>query len=114
MNWLYSYSKMYRTHTLQTSQAIHGYRETEKSRWSSETQTILQRVRQAAFQPGASQLPLVHVLDLAENGYIKPHVDSIKVSKYESKEVKVVTKDGTDFFQEVYSCPSFILHMSLC
>lgn len=59
-------------------EAIHGYRETEKSRWSSETQTILQRVRQAAFKPGASQLPLVHVLDLAENGYIKPHVDSIK------------------------------------
>ena len=40
---------------------------------------VLQRVRDAAFEPGVPQLVLVHVLDLAKDGYIKPHVDSIKV-----------------------------------
>lgn len=61
-------------------QAIHGYRETEKSKWGPKTQFILQRVRDCVFSSEATQLPLVHVLDLAENGYIKAHVDSVKVS----------------------------------
>lgn len=58
--------------------AIHGYRETEKSKWGPKTQFILQRVRDCVFSSEATQLPLVHVLDLAENGYIKAHVDSVK------------------------------------
>uniref|UniRef100_A0A6I8NDW1 AlkB homolog 7 n=1 Tax=Ornithorhynchus anatinus TaxID=9258 RepID=A0A6I8NDW1_ORNAN len=58
--------------------AIHGFRETEKSRWSEPSRAILQRVRAAAFDPDQPQLPLVHVLDLDQSGYIKPHVDSIK------------------------------------
>ncbi|XP_007952640.1 alpha-ketoglutarate-dependent dioxygenase alkB homolog 7, mitochondrial [Orycteropus afer afer] len=58
--------------------AIHGFRETEKSRWSEASQAILQRVREAAFGPGQALLPLVHVLDLEPRGYIKPHVDSVK------------------------------------
>ncbi|XP_022092244.1 alpha-ketoglutarate-dependent dioxygenase alkB homolog 7, mitochondrial-like [Acanthaster planci] len=57
---------------------IHGYRETEKSRWSTKSQLILQRIRETAFPSGEQQLPLVHVLDLAKDGYIKPHVDSVK------------------------------------
>ncbi|XP_003421724.3 alpha-ketoglutarate-dependent dioxygenase alkB homolog 7, mitochondrial [Loxodonta africana] len=58
--------------------AIHGFRETEKSRWSEASQGILQRVREAAFDPGQALLPRVHVLDLEPRGYIKPHVDSVK------------------------------------
>ncbi|XP_072024484.1 alpha-ketoglutarate-dependent dioxygenase alkB homolog 7, mitochondrial-like isoform X2 [Amphiura filiformis] len=58
--------------------AIHGYRETEKSRWNDTNKAVLQRVRDAAFEPGVPQLVLVHVLDLAKDGYIKPHVDSVK------------------------------------
>ncbi|XP_004714396.1 alpha-ketoglutarate-dependent dioxygenase alkB homolog 7, mitochondrial [Echinops telfairi] len=58
--------------------AIHGFRETEKSRWSEASQAILQRVREAAFGPNQVLLPLVHVLDLEPKGYIKPHVDSVK------------------------------------
>ncbi|XP_038627713.1 alpha-ketoglutarate-dependent dioxygenase alkB homolog 7, mitochondrial [Tachyglossus aculeatus] len=58
--------------------AIHGFRETEKSRWSEPSRAILQRVRAAAFDPNQPQLPLVHVLDLDQSGYIKPHVDSVK------------------------------------
>nr|XP_002732369.2 PREDICTED: alpha-ketoglutarate-dependent dioxygenase alkB homolog 7, mitochondrial-like [Saccoglossus kowalevskii] len=58
--------------------AIHGYKETEFSRWSDSNKQIIQRVRDVAFPPGVQQLPLVHVIDLADNGYIKPHIDSVK------------------------------------
>ncbi|XP_005081407.3 alpha-ketoglutarate-dependent dioxygenase alkB homolog 7, mitochondrial [Mesocricetus auratus] len=58
--------------------AIHGFRETEKSRWSDASQAILQRVQAAAFGPDQTLLSLVHVLDLEPRGYIKPHVDSVK------------------------------------
>uniref|UniRef100_A0A673TC50 Alpha-ketoglutarate-dependent dioxygenase alkB homolog 7, mitochondrial n=1 Tax=Suricata suricatta TaxID=37032 RepID=A0A673TC50_SURSU len=58
--------------------AIHGFRETEKSRWSEASRAILQRVQAAAFSPGQTLLSSVHVLDLEPRGYIKPHVDSIK------------------------------------
>ncbi|XP_016790294.1 alpha-ketoglutarate-dependent dioxygenase alkB homolog 7, mitochondrial isoform X3 [Pan paniscus] len=61
-----------------TVQAIHGFRETEKSRWSEASRAILQRVQAAAFGPGQTLLSSVHVLDLEARGYIKPHVDSIK------------------------------------
>ncbi|XP_066201274.1 alpha-ketoglutarate-dependent dioxygenase alkB homolog 7, mitochondrial [Saccopteryx leptura] len=58
--------------------AIHGFRETEKSRWSEASRAILRRVQETAFGPGQTLLPSVHVLDLEPRGYIKPHVDSIK------------------------------------
>uniref|UniRef100_A0A8C3WXZ8 Alpha-ketoglutarate-dependent dioxygenase alkB homolog 7, mitochondrial n=1 Tax=Catagonus wagneri TaxID=51154 RepID=A0A8C3WXZ8_9CETA len=58
--------------------AIHGFRETEKSRWSEASRVILQRVQAAAFGPGQTLLSPVHVLDLEPQGYIKPHVDSVK------------------------------------
>ncbi|XP_029440584.1 alpha-ketoglutarate-dependent dioxygenase alkB homolog 7, mitochondrial-like [Rhinatrema bivittatum] len=58
--------------------AIHGFRETEKLRWTEESSEILQRVRDAAFPPGVPQLSLVHVLDLEKSGYIKAHIDSVK------------------------------------
>lgn len=54
--------------------AIHGYREMEKENWSQENNQVLVRVRQTAFKENI--LPHVHILDLAENGVIKPHVDS--------------------------------------
>ncbi|XP_077185947.1 alpha-ketoglutarate-dependent dioxygenase alkB homolog 7, mitochondrial [Paroedura picta] len=59
-------------------QAIHRYRETEKSHWSPESEAILQRVRDVAFPPHVPQLAQVHVLDLDKTGYIKPHIDSVK------------------------------------
>ncbi|XP_020376563.2 alpha-ketoglutarate-dependent dioxygenase alkB homolog 7, mitochondrial [Rhincodon typus] len=59
-------------------QAIHGYREMEKSRWSVQSESILQRLRDVAFPPGVPQLSMVHVLDLEKTGFIKAHVDSVK------------------------------------
>ncbi|XP_012262715.1 alpha-ketoglutarate-dependent dioxygenase alkB homolog 7, mitochondrial [Athalia rosae] len=58
--------------------AIHGYRETEKSAWNKENSSIIARVQMKAFPPGASLLGHVHVLDLAAEGKIKPHVDSVR------------------------------------
>ncbi|XP_054271789.1 alpha-ketoglutarate-dependent dioxygenase alkB homolog 7, mitochondrial [Macrosteles quadrilineatus] len=58
--------------------AIHGYRETERLKWNEENTKIIDRVRNFAFPPGSAQLHYVHILDLAENGYIKPHIDAVR------------------------------------
>lgn len=54
--------------------AIHGYREMEKDEWRTENNQILDRIRSQAF--AEKVLPHVHILDLAADGIIKPHVDS--------------------------------------
>lgn len=54
--------------------AIHGYRERENAKWRPENEAVLDRVRRRAFV--ADVLPDVHILDLAKDGVIKPHVDS--------------------------------------
>ncbi|XP_075062707.1 alpha-ketoglutarate-dependent dioxygenase alkB homolog 7, mitochondrial [Mixophyes fleayi] len=59
-------------------EAIHGFRELERLQWSPGCTAVLQRVRDKAFTPDEAQLSLVHVLDLQKEGYIKPHVDSVK------------------------------------
>lgn len=58
--------------------AIHGYRETERVTWGPACVEILNRVRSVAFPQGSSLLGPVHILDLDKNGYIKPHIDSVK------------------------------------
>lgn len=60
-------------------QAIHEYRETEKSRWNRRNEVVISRVRSTAFPEGTPPLKLVHVLDLKKTGKIKPHVDSVRV-----------------------------------
>ncbi|XP_062294469.1 alpha-ketoglutarate-dependent dioxygenase alkB homolog 7, mitochondrial isoform X1 [Scomber scombrus] len=60
--------------------AIHGYRETERVRWGAECEEVLTRVRSIAFAEGSPLLGPVHVLDLDKTGYIKPHIDSVKVN----------------------------------
>ena len=39
----------------------------------------MNRVRSVAFPEGSPLLGPVHVLDLDKAGYIKPHIDSVKV-----------------------------------
>lgn len=57
--------------------AIHGFRETETVNWNSNNSSTLQRLRTKVFAD-VDQLPHTHILDLAEDGYIKPHVDSTR------------------------------------
>lgn len=85
------------------AQAIHGFRETEKSQtaWNDTNKNVISRLSRQIFSSQADGNPLlnVHVLDLADNGfvlicfnfvqwsisvvfmcrYIKPHIDSHKV-----------------------------------
>ncbi|XP_045135841.1 alpha-ketoglutarate-dependent dioxygenase alkB homolog 7, mitochondrial-like isoform X2 [Portunus trituberculatus] len=58
--------------------AIHGFREVERSRWSQQISCILDRICKTAFPDTCQQLPQTHVLDLAKSGVIKPHVDSVR------------------------------------
>lgn len=73
-------------------QAIHGYRETEWRKWSESSSQILDRVRREAFPPEMIQLSLVHILDLAPEGWIKPHIDSVRVMKHYFYLLKNITK----------------------
>ena len=60
-------------------EAIIGFRETERKNWNKVNSEVIQRLRQNAFKPDVKHLPHVHVLDLAEDGHIKPHIDSPRV-----------------------------------
>ncbi|KAK2575101.1 hypothetical protein KPH14_008827 [Odynerus spinipes] len=72
------YMKRLRYEFAHWDDAIHGYRETERSQWNEQNVKIINRIRQKAFPPGMPQLSLVHVLDLTAEGWIKPHVDSVR------------------------------------
>ena len=59
--------------------------QTEHSKWSLQGAAILAEMREKIQAAVATPTPLeflppVHILDLHEDGYIKPHVDSIKFS----------------------------------
>ncbi|XP_026679830.1 alpha-ketoglutarate-dependent dioxygenase alkB homolog 7, mitochondrial-like isoform X1 [Diaphorina citri] len=58
--------------------AIHGFRETERSKWNEENTKIIARVQNLAFPPNVTPIQYVHVLDLEQKGYIKAHVDSVR------------------------------------
>ena len=75
---------------VQNLQAIRGYRETEKSHWSDVNRSIIDRLKRTATTAveGKVLTPIeeVHVLDLAKDGHIKPHTDSVKVQSCEKGE----------------------------
>ncbi|KOC64403.1 putative alpha-ketoglutarate-dependent dioxygenase ABH7 [Habropoda laboriosa] len=72
------YMKRLRYEEAHWDDAIHSYRETERSEWNENNVKIINKIREKAFPKGMSQLSLIHILDLAPEGWIKPHVDSIK------------------------------------
>lgn len=47
--------------------------------WGKACEEIIHRVRSVAFAEGSPLLGPVHILDLDKNGFIKPHIDSVKV-----------------------------------
>lgn len=61
---------------------IIAFKEFETTEWSRQSSEILDRIRQSSLftQHGPSLLPSVHVIDLAPDGFIRPHIDSIKFS----------------------------------
>lgn len=65
--------------------AIHDYREIEHLNWSSKNQSIIERIRLNAFKTNKKHIRFVHILDVTKQGYIKPHVDSVRVNLIMSK-----------------------------
>ena len=61
-------------------EAIIKFRETERKNWNIANTKLIDHLRSTGFHPEDRQLPYVHVLDLAEDGHIKPHIDSTRVS----------------------------------
>ncbi|KAI1290370.1 Alpha-ketoglutarate-dependent dioxygenase alkB -like protein 7, mitochondrial [Halotydeus destructor] len=70
--------KRTRYETAHWDNAIEAYKEIEKSRWKKEAQNIISKTKQFAFPANYRTLSQVHVLDLAKEGVIKPHIDSVK------------------------------------
>ncbi|WKX96779.1 hypothetical protein Q1695_012879 [Nippostrongylus brasiliensis] len=58
--------------------AIHLFREREHRKWSAPNENVIQRIRDASFPPGTHHLTYVHILDLHEDGVIRPHIDSVR------------------------------------
>lgn len=59
--------------------AIQGFRETERKFFNKTNTPIIERIKQLSFPSEGKDgkiLPYTHVLDLAKDGVIKPHVDS--------------------------------------
>ncbi|CAH1775034.1 unnamed protein product [Owenia fusiformis] len=57
--------------------AIHGFRETERKEWNDVNSAIIQRIKKKVFQD-ATPLEHVHIIDVAKDGYIKPHIDAVR------------------------------------
>ena len=53
------------------SQAIHGYREAERSRWTPENLLVFKRIKDLAFKPEEKLLSHAHVLDLDKKGWVQ-------------------------------------------
>lgn len=87
LNEIEPYMKRLRYEYDHWDDAIHGYRETERLNWNEQNQQILQRVKKFAFDYFNQQdhlehqtnlLNHIHILDLHETGYIKPHIDAVR------------------------------------
>ena len=79
-------------------------------RWSKESLSVISRMKSAAFEKSDVQKSSVHVLDLSPSGFIKPHVDSIKVNCYDV----CATCSYADFLCFMTSwCLLVVLHMAV-
>lgn len=57
---------------------IYLYREREQQTWNEKNQKIIKRVADASFSGSDLLSPYIHILDLHQDGYISPHVDSLR------------------------------------
>ena len=67
----------------QLFQAIQGFRETERKHFNTNNTATVNRIKDISFPREGHEsriLPYTHVLDLADFGFIKPHIDSSRVS----------------------------------
>jgi len=83
-NMMIEFEKHFKRHLYEKDHwdnAIAKFRETEKKFFNKINTPVIERMRTLAFPMEGKHskvLPYTHVLDLAEDGYIKPHVDSVR------------------------------------
>uniref|UniRef100_A0A0K0FA85 2OG-FeII_Oxy_2 domain-containing protein n=1 Tax=Strongyloides venezuelensis TaxID=75913 RepID=A0A0K0FA85_STRVS len=58
--------------------AIYLFREREQRNWSKENEIVIKRVIENSIPKESEHLSYVHILDLHKDGYIKPHIDSVR------------------------------------
>lgn len=98
--------------------AIHGFRETERKHWYPHNRKIIEKIAEIAFK--GQIMPHIHILDLAENGVIKPHVDSSRVSKklivihYSFTCFSILTKKPPSFVSKLVLVLVFIFSSIKC
>lgn len=59
--------------------AIQGFRETERKFFNKQNSLVVQRMKEQSFPSEGKEgqtLAYTHILDLADFGFIKPHIDS--------------------------------------
>lgn len=66
---------------------IMGYRETEKGNWNAQNVQVILKMK-SMFSPQTKWLYGAHILDLEAEGYIAPHIDSVKVTNNSSPKKK--------------------------
>ena len=73
---------------IESLQAIQGFRETERKFFNKQNSLVVQRMKEQSFPSEGKEgqtLAYTHILDLADFGFIKPHIDSSRViTKFES------------------------------
>lgn len=54
------------------------YREVLRANWSKKNSDVIQRIQLKCFPSNLKTFRNIHVLDLHQDGIIKPHVDSVR------------------------------------
>lgn len=58
------------------------YREREQRNWSKDNAIIIERIQNQSFPLDLIRSDYIHILDLHQDGYIRPHIDSKRVIFY--------------------------------
>jgi len=83
-NLMIEFEKYFKRHLYEKDHwdnAISKFRETEKKFFNKVNEPVIERIRRISFPETGKHskcLPYTHVLDLAEDGHIMPHVDSVR------------------------------------
>ncbi|KAH9420001.1 Alpha-ketoglutarate-dependent dioxygenase alkB 7, mitochondrial [Dermatophagoides pteronyssinus] len=92
--------------------AIQNYRETEHLKWRPENEMIIERIRQLAFVHNTNHIKFVHILEIKADGFIKPHVDSVRfcgdtiagISLLSDSVMRMRLESNRDIYVDVLLC----------
>uniref|UniRef100_A0A0N5A2B4 2OG-FeII_Oxy_2 domain-containing protein n=1 Tax=Parastrongyloides trichosuri TaxID=131310 RepID=A0A0N5A2B4_PARTI len=86
--------------------AIYLFREREQRNWNEDNSKIIQRIIDNSIPKESKHLSYIHILDLHKDGYIRPHIDSVRycgnivtgVSLLSDSVMRLVNEDKTLIF----------------